>query len=551
MASVNSGSFNTTAYSGRYLTFSWTLRSQSTDSNQSVINWELRSAGGDTQYYMTAPVRVTIDGQSVYSTSTRFQLYRDQLVASGTATIKHDTKGKKNFSASVEAAIYSTQINCRGSSSWDLPDIAQATIPELPASGTTGEEITINLPRSSGSFTHTVTWKFYESEGTIGTGLGTSVKWTIPRALANQIPNATKGTCTITCKTYNGSTLIGTESDTFTLNVNALDVPTVDSVDLTELTEGLATKFGGYVQSKSVISVTVNVTGAYSSTIKSYSTQITGTNIDLTYSGKTFDYAPSESGQLTIKTTVTDSRGRTGTLTKTINVLEYFAPMIYPLSATRCNEEGTEDANGEHLKVTLNFNIAPVGQKNDNSYLLEYKVSGTEDWQTLESGNAYYLEEEYVSTEAIVSETVAYNVRLTITDAFSSPKIYDTIPTVYRLINFGADGRSMAFGGVATDENTVAFKMATKFEEPASMADVKASKLTFDVQDAGSDLNDMKSSGFFYVAGASANRPLSGSGWLIVLSRVAGNCYQQFIANTGARYHRFFSSNQWTQWTSI
>lgn len=548
---ANSGSFNTTAYNGRLLTFSWSLRSQSSASNQSVIEWELRSAGGNTQYYMTAPVRVTINGEQVYSTSSRFQLYRDQLVASGTATIKHNTQGKKNFSASVEAAIYSTLINCTGSSSWDLPDIAQATIPELPASGTTGEEITIDLPRASGSFTHTLTWKFYESEGTIGTGLGTSVKWTIPRALANQIPNATKGTCTITCRTYNGSTQIGTVSDTFTINVNALDVPTVDSVDLTELTEGLATKFGGYVQSKSVISMTVNASGAYSSTIKSYSTQITGTDVDLTYSGKTFDYAPMDSGTLTIKTTVTDSRGRTGTLTKTISVLEYFAPQIYPLSATRCTADGTESAEGEHLKVTLNFNIAPVDDKNDNSYLLEYKISGTEDWETLASGNAYYLEQEYVSDEAIVSEDQAYNVRLTITDAFSSPKIYDTIATVYRLINFGADGKSLAFGGVATEPDAVTFKMSTQFEAPSRMTELQALKLTFDVQDAGSDLNDMKSSGFYYVAGASANRPLTGSGWLIVLSRVAGNCYQQFIANTGARYHRFFSSNQWTEWTSI
>ena len=104
MAKVTSGSFNTRAYSNRYLTFSWTC-TQDVSTNTSTISWTLKGAGSASGYYKAAPFSVTIAGEEVYSSSTRIELWNGTTVASGTKKITHNTDGTKSFSASVKAAI--------------------------------------------------------------------------------------------------------------------------------------------------------------------------------------------------------------------------------------------------------------------------------------------------------------------------------------------------------------------------------------------------------------------------------------------------------------
>lgn len=129
---ASSGSFNTTSYEGRYLKFSWEVTSQS--NNSSTISWKLVGAGtGQSGYYTSGNFKVVINGKTVYSSSTRINLYNGTEVASGTATIAHNTDGTKTFSASAEAGIYYVAVNCKGSGSWSLPAIAsKPTITSAP-----------------------------------------------------------------------------------------------------------------------------------------------------------------------------------------------------------------------------------------------------------------------------------------------------------------------------------------------------------------------------------------------------------------------------------
>lgn len=125
-----SGSFNTTAYSNRHLVFSWTA-TQDIAKNQSTIKWTLKGAGNASGFYVSGPFKVVIDGETVYNNSTRIQLYNGTQVASGSKVITHNTNGSRSFAASVEAAIYYSSINCKGSGSWTLTDIPRkATITE-------------------------------------------------------------------------------------------------------------------------------------------------------------------------------------------------------------------------------------------------------------------------------------------------------------------------------------------------------------------------------------------------------------------------------------
>lgn len=56
---ASSGSFSTSKYAVRYLTFNWSVASQSIDSNKTVINWNIKGAGGDTySWYMEGNFKV-------------------------------------------------------------------------------------------------------------------------------------------------------------------------------------------------------------------------------------------------------------------------------------------------------------------------------------------------------------------------------------------------------------------------------------------------------------------------------------------------------------
>lgn len=132
MAKVISGSFNTNAYGNLYLQFSWTA-TQSIANNQTTINWELWSRGSYSGYYKAAPITVTIAGSTRLNLTSRFDLYTNKKVGSGSYVLTHDANGAKSFSASVSAAIYSGSVNCSGEGAWDLVDIPRgATIISAP-----------------------------------------------------------------------------------------------------------------------------------------------------------------------------------------------------------------------------------------------------------------------------------------------------------------------------------------------------------------------------------------------------------------------------------
>lgn len=110
-----------------------------------------------------------------------------------------------------------------------LPLIASASQPTVSASSVTMlSDVTITTNRVSSSLTHDLTYSFGGSTGTIATGVGASYKWTVPD-LVSKIPNKSSGTCTITCTTKSGSTVIGTKTVSLTLNIPAKSSPTTSA----------------------------------------------------------------------------------------------------------------------------------------------------------------------------------------------------------------------------------------------------------------------------------------------------------------------------------
>ncbi len=124
MAQVSSGSFNTTSAEGRYLTFNWSVDNTNIASNYKEIYWSLVGAGVG-GFVIGGNFKVVIDGETVYNSTTRREIWVNTVIASGYKKIYHTANGTRSFSASVEAGIYDIAVNCRGSGSWELPTISR------------------------------------------------------------------------------------------------------------------------------------------------------------------------------------------------------------------------------------------------------------------------------------------------------------------------------------------------------------------------------------------------------------------------------------------
>jgi hypothetical protein len=312
-----------------------------------------------------------------------------------------------------------------------------------------GASITINMPRASSSFTHTLTYKFGSATGTIGSDLATSKAWTVPLSLASQIPSGLSGTCTITCKTYNGSTLIGTKTVSFTARVPSSVVPSISAQTISEAVSGLASKFGAYVQNKSKLKVAITAAGSYSSTISSYKTTIAGKS----YTGNSITSGVlTSSGTVTVSTTVTDSRGRTATKSTNVTVLAYATPKITKFSALRTNAG---------VQIAMNFAITSLGSKNDKNYVVLYKTKTSDTWAELVSGSVYSYNSTQTFAEGFSTES-SYDLQLVVKDYFgdsSAATAYAEIPTAFTLLDFNASGKGIAFGKVSEVDNQMEIDM--------------------------------------------------------------------------------------------
>ena len=447
---ASSGSITTNEVEGRSLTLSWTLSSQSVEKNTSTISWTLKGSGSASGYVMSGAFKAVINGVTVYNSEPRIELRNTTTVASGTATIAHNSDGTKSFSLSCEAGIYTYAVSATASGTHTLTTIPRAsTISATNAN--MGSASTITITRASSSFTHTLTYSFGNATGTIATKTtSTSVSWTPTLTLANQIPNAVSGKCTITCKTYSGTTEVGSKTCTMTLTVPSSVKPTITSLTAARVDGTVPTSWEIYVQSKSKATLTINgAAGAYGSTISSYS--ITGGGYSSTASSFTTGFL-NTSGTITFTASVTDSRGRvSANATVTITVVAYSAPSFSKYISQRCNSAGTASDSGTYVKSTVNFSYASCSSKNTITTATYYRKTTETSWtnasKTFTSGTAFTFGGGNISAES------SYEVKFKLTDAFTSIEVTDTLSTASVVMDFKSGGLGVAVGKVAeTDQ---------------------------------------------------------------------------------------------------
>lgn len=450
---ASSGSITTNENQGRSVTLSWSISSQSIADNTSTLSWTLKGSGSASGWVKAGGFKAVINGTTVYSTSTdsRISLYNGTVVASGTIKITHNADGTKSFGLSCEAGVYTYAVSVTASGTHTLTTIPRASSISM-STGTMGSASTITISRASSSFTHTLSYAFGSATGTITSKTtSTSVSWTPALILAQQIPSSTSGTVTITCDTYNGSTKIGSKSITATLKVPDSVKPTLTSVTATRVDGDVPSDWGIYIQGKSKATLKINgAAGAQGSTISSYS--ISGGGFSSTASSFTTGFLTT-SGTITFTAKVTDSRGRTSDeKTVSISVVAYSLPVVSSHSSQRCNSSGTVQDAGTYIKGLLSFSYSSCSSKNTVTTATYYKKSSATSWtnasKTFTSCTAFTFGGS-ISTES------SYDIKYTITDAFATITVLDTVSTASVLMDFKAGGKGIAIGKVSEYDNTL------------------------------------------------------------------------------------------------
>lgn len=435
----------------------WT-GTQSIANNTTTItaNLYLKSNGSGYAIWSSAnkTAKIVIDGSTYTKTTANVSVSGNQkrLIHTATKTVSHKADGTKSVVLGG-----SLEINIQLSQGWvgvvTLPNTTFAlnTIPRASnitsfPNFTIGNSIPVTVSRASSNFTHNFTMHcgstfIGEWLTKIGTSTTLVLNATHQDRIYRLIPNATSAKVRLTCRTYSGSTLIGSSYKDATAYVGSDIVPTFETITHSEHVSNVKDTVGKYVQSLSRLNLSITgAAGAKYSTIKSYQIDFDG----VSYNARTATSAAIKgSGNLTVTGKVTDSRGRTCTKSVTVNVLPYAPPKITSLKLQRCNADGALNAMGIYVKVNRAGSVSSlvnVTEKNTLTYKILSKARKATSWTTKKTATISGISltgNDIIGTYDAIS---SFDFRLYITDKFKTTISVDVLPTGKVTMSWGKDG---------------------------------------------------------------------------------------------------------------
>lgn len=438
---------------------SYVVKSQNIANNTSVITFTVKLIANGYASITdsgTKPLTINVNGGgAIPQVNVSISPGQTKVLLSNDYTIGHNSDGTKTADLSAKLDI---NIGGYGSATVALkaylPKINRTSTITVPTA-TLGSSVNIAISKADTNYTSTLRYEWYGSTGTIvDKTTSTSYSWTPPLSLASGIPNSVGGSGKIFIDTYSGTTLLGTSSATLTANVPSTVIPTLSSVTLSDTNS----KVSAILTSPNFLQVLSNIavnftgaSGAYGSTIQAYKAEIVGKNQSTNSNGGTLGIM-NYNGSYTIRSTVTDSRGRTSApVDTTINVIEYFLPVFY-YEASRIGSDS------QTIQVKRNAKIASISvggtQKNTMTITFRTSLAGKNTWTTSQTGGGSWtaintLTDSLDSLSGVFSVSSSYDIEGTISDRFSGDiKFSDTIGTKVVVSSKDKDGRH-GFGRIA------------------------------------------------------------------------------------------------------
>lgn len=492
-----------------------------------------------------------IDG-TTYDFSSTFNPNRtssgSQTLFTKTVNVSHASTGAKTLSCSASFTSGVSSGTVTTSASKVLTTIPRKS--SLSASnGTLGTSLKLTVTKQASSFTHTITYKCGTASGTVCTkSSATTVAWNTSNgntvALSSQNTTGTKVSVKFTITTYSGSTSVGSNTKTITMAIPLGTVKPTCSLTVTDST-GYASTYGGYIKGVSKFKVTVTPTLAYGSAISKYST----TANSGTYTSSSFTTGVLTSyGNLTVSAKITDKRGASGTASKTLTVLNYAPPTITFLNVHRCNKDGSENNQGSYVRVNFGGTVTSLSNKNTATYKLQYKKSSNSSYTTVtfsDYSNTWSVPDaEYIFYADTGS---SYDVRLLVTDNFSTCSKATSASTGYTLMHWMNTGMAMAIGKVSEISGVLDVGLKTRF----------FGGILHPTLEPNTDLNDVRTPNTYVGDNITTykylNCPISNGTFTLDVRGAgpAGQIHQVFTQcnkNNPRRYERFYYQSSWGSW---
>ena len=454
-----------------YFWVKWESGGQDVSANKTAINWSCGVTPGHKFYSNAVKMSaVSIGGVTVYAGGTYSNItdYKEHTFASGTLEVSHNADGSKTLTVSA----FSGQVwkdsgyltATAAAQSFQLAAIPRATEPVMGAA-TMGEAVRISLPRASSAFTHTLSYVFGAASGTIVENAGTEVQWTVPESLAAQIPDSSVGTGTLTCRTYNGGTLVGTKTVTFTATVPQSMKPALTngwaavSYDNSGTkASGIAAWVQGYSKAKAVFDSS-KIACKQGASIAKYA---------VTYLGKTVEESPYRTETIsttsaTVRCTVTDSRGLTAWEDVTVTLESYAPPMLVGASLYRSDGEGTAADSGTHIAGLATAKFSSIGGRNTATIMGYWKSVGGSygEGVTLPFGAV-----GLVTGDVEIAADRSYTAKIVVTDSLgNSTEFEENIPTEQVAFHLKEGGKGAAFGKAAEQDELLDVAWDARFRE--------------------------------------------------------------------------------------
>lgn len=363
---------------------------------------------------------------------------------------------------------------------------------------TLGSSVTATVVQQSTNFS-TIVYYRYPSISSTWTELGRangskslSISGT-PTNVSSSLPSSTSTTAEFKARTYLANNYSGTYLETSATSATA-SVPSsykpTASLTVAEGNSAIATAFptlGGYIVGRSRIRGTGTCTGSNGSTPSSYA---------FTYNGHTKTVATTAtsttatsdnyvaSGATTVSLTVTDSRGRTGTASRSITLYTYEVPTLQ-ITLTRgtvTDNTFTADVFGTACRVQAKWSVSSVNSQNSAQSIvvndgtanrITYTPSAlTADWTTIGtiSSVTYDAGEQYTFTATLTDKLTTASATAILATSKMPLSLYDENGTV-----------GVAVGQMASDEEANKFNVYL----PSKIRQSSATIVSLDVNSEG------------------------------------------------------------------
>lgn len=566
---ASSGSFQNTFKTGWTLRVEWVTNSQSIDNNTSTVTVTAYLVSGGDSYTIVSSaektVNLVINGVNYSRTAKGLASLsgkQKKALISKTVTISHNSDGTKSIpiycTFGIKVTLSGTYFGtvrapASGNGTATLDTIPRPTTPTTSGTWNVGNTVTINTPRASSAFTHTLQYSLNNSSWTnIATGVATSRSWTLPAALATAKTNATSGTVYIRCITYNGSNNLGSKTISRTYSITSSYAAPSVAVAASQTNDA---DIAQYVRGRSIVTLRATGTFKYGAKAQKYVFTYGGVSKTVTTTASTanvtFTLPSNAAATFAYSVVLTDSRGYTASRSGTFSTVAYTAPVITSLDVVRGNYDGTtftEASKGNNLRIVASGTITGLSSANRKTYTVEYRLSNSINYTTLINAKtaADYAVAVTEITDAIFSENASYVLRFTLTDSFGSVSQIIDVPSQKVLLNFSANGKAMAIGGIASVDDAVEIML-----EAYMTGGIRPMELA-----NGTNFDEIVKSGL-YIGNASSgdyvNAPLTSGTFVLEVtdSGSAGQLMQRYSYCHKTEYRalvRFYYSSTWGDW---